>query len=322
MACGLMSTKPKLYIHVKQATHFLRWEIPEFLKYFEIVEQPSADVAMLVFGPDVLMEATQMPALKRFAVLFPGFTFNPLYNISLRLEQKDIIEKFYTKVFINPGPLELAYKDIRNIEMYPFSIDVNLVNLKRYRVRLDSLLHVSSDSPQKDWQRSEEVMRLTGLRHEVFPPRHSHYYAKKIKHYDRLNKLRLLFGQAEKTYLPSGYVDHKEVIKKYQSYDGFVHSAKDIQDTTYIDGKYTASFIEAGLTGSILFWHDTFGLGNGLKTVFELPLDPSHAAEKIRDIRLSIDVEKQSKLTREEMMDTFNPKKSVDVRVQKILESI
>jgi hypothetical protein len=32
--------RPKLYIHVVGATHFLRWEVPEFTKYFELVDRP------------------------------------------------------------------------------------------------------------------------------------------------------------------------------------------------------------------------------------------------------------------------------------------
>jgi hypothetical protein len=140
---------------------------------------------------------------------------------------------------------------------------------------------------------------------------------------NRQNKTRKILGLAEKKHLPYGYVDHKEVVKKYQRYDAFVHVASDIKNPQDgIDGKYTAALIEAGLTGAILFWHDTYNLGNGLETAFNLPLDPKKAAEQILTIRNSIDVFEHSRRTHEEIMDTFNPVKSVKIRAQKILESI
>ena len=316
-------SKPKLYIHVDQATHFLRWERSEFAKYFELVSSPAEDTVLLTFGPDVLEAGSTLPALKRFAVLFPGFTHNPLYNLENRKKHEKLIKNHYHKVFINPGPLELAYKNLRNIELYPFSVDVDLMNVKRYRKSIKTLLHVSSDSPQKDWQRSEAIMKKTGMRYEVFPPRDPKFFEAIVKRNNFKNSLRKLVGLKQKAYLPYGYVDHKTVIKKYQSYDAFVHVAKDIKDPNDgVDGKYTAAFIEAGLTGAILFWHDTYGLGNGLKTVFDLPLDPDEAAKRIVEISNSIDVREHSEKTRQEMLETFNPEISVRIRAQKILESI
>jgi hypothetical protein len=112
------------------------------------------------------------------------------------------------------------------------------------------------------------------------------------------------------------------VIKKYQQYDGFVHVARDIKHPQLIDGKYTASLIEAGVTGAILFWHDTLQLGNSLETVFSLPLNEKSAAAEIMSIRNSLDVRKHSQRTREEMLDTFNVQKSVRIRAERILEKL
>lgn len=314
-------TKPKLYIHVGLATHFLKWEIPEFAKYFDLVDHPGKDAVLLSFGPDVLEEASKMPALKRFAVLFPGFGFNPVHNHELQKHQASIIKRFEV-AFINPGPLQIAYKGLNNIKLYQFSVDVDLIGFKNYRKRIKSLIHVSNDGAQKDWERSEEIMQLTGMKHEVYPPRKHEFYQREVDRNDRANKIRKLVGLKEKAYLPYGYVNHQKVIKKYQQYDGFVHVASDVKHRDLLDGKYTASLIEAGLTGSILFWHDTFGLGNNLETVFNLSVEPKKAAEEILDIAKSIDVRKHSELTRQEMLETFNVHDSVRTRAELILERI
>jgi hypothetical protein len=312
--------KPRLYIHVAQATHFLRWEIPEFRKFFTMVDSPSDSTVLLSFGPDVLEEASNLPAYKRFAVLFPGFSHNPLYNLEIRKKHRSLIEKSFDKVFINPGPLEIAYKGLNNIEFYPFSIDTELVKLKRYRTAINSLVHVSNASPQKDWERSVEIMKKTGLKQSVFPPRSAEVYQAHVSRHEKRNALRTRFGIKEKKFLPWGYLDHRDAIKQYHNHDGFVHVARDIKHKTFIDGKYTASLIEAGITGSILFWHDTFGLGNNLETVFSLPLDIEAAAREILEIRSSIDVRKHSIRTHEEMLSIFNPGESVKVRSEVILK--
>lgn len=312
--------KPELYIHVGKATHFLRWELPEFAKQFTLVSEPSERAALLSFGPDVLESAAVLPAAKRFAVLFPGFSFNPVRNLETRAQQLNLIQESFAEVFINPGPLEIAYASLPNVSLYPFSVDTDLVALRRYRTSLDSLLHVSYDNPQKDWQRSESVMRKTGLRYEVFPPRDPVLLASHLASLNKENLLRAKAGLKTTVPLPIGYFDHKVTVDKYHEYDGFVHIARDVRHPEFIDGKYTASLMEAGLTGAILFWHDTWGLGNGLETVFDLPAETWLAADRIKDIRGSLDVSAHSKRTREEMLDTFNPHHSVSVRAARIKE--
>lgn len=316
------SIRSKLYIFVKGATHFLEWELPEFKKYFTLVDKPGKDTVLLSFGPDALVEASRLPARRRFAVLFPGFDHNPVYNPKINKLHRRLIKNSFRLAFINPGPLEIAYKGLENIAVYPFSVDTKLVRLKNYRRQLDSLLHVSNDAPQKDWQRSETIMMKTGLKSEVYPPRDNKFFEDQIKINERKNNFRRKLRIKPKNYLPFGYVDHRLVVKKYQQYDGFVHVARDIKDEKFIDGKYTAALIEAGITGAILFWHDTFGLGNNLETVFNLPLDETKAAEQILNIRSSLDVKKHSRLTHEEMMDIFNPADSVGIRAEKILETL
>jgi hypothetical protein len=98
--------------------------------------------------------------------------------------------------------------------------------------------------------------------------------------------------------------------------DGFVHVAAEVPP--FVDGKYTATLLEAGLTGAILFWHDTLSLGNDFETVFNLPVEPNTAAAKILEIRSGIHVETHSRLTREEILDRCSPDKVVRMRYERI----
>lgn len=314
-----VESKPKLHVFVGGATHFLQWEIPEFEKYFKIVDHPDENTILLAFGPDVLVEAATLPALKRCIVLFPGFGHNPVHNLATRKLHREYISKYYDIAFINNGPLQIAYKSLKNIEHYPFSVNESLLGKVNYRKKLDSLIHISNDGPQKDWQRSERIMQLTGLDHEVFPPRDPAFYDKVERDNARKNKLRKIMGLSAKKYLPRGYVLHETIIAKYYRYDGFVHVASEIPNDNVLDGKYTATLIEAGMSGAILFWHDTFNLGNDLETVFKLPLDEEKAAKEILNVRDSIDIYEHSRRTREEMLSTFNVQRSVGIRSEKIL---
>lgn len=312
------NSKPKLHIFVSGATHFLKWELEEFKKYFTLVDSPADDTVLLAFGPDVLVDAVSLPARKKCIVLFPGFGHNPVHSEQTKRLHREYIPK-YDLVFINKGPLQIAYEGLSNIEYYPFSVNEAMFKHVKYRKRLDNLIHISNDGPQKDWQRSERIMSLTGLSYEVFPPRDSKYYEKVESGNIRKNAARKLIGIPEKKYLPKGYVSHETILRKYYKYDGFVHVAAEIPHEGVLDGKYTATLIEAGMSGAILFWHDTFNLGNDLKTVFDLPLDEKRAAEMILDIRGSVDIYEHSKRTREEMLETFNIKKSVGIRAEKML---
>lgn len=313
---------PELYVHVGEATHFVRWELPQFARYFTMADAPSPSAVLMSFGPDVLEGAAGLPARARFAVLFPGFGHNPVHNLPLRERSRDLIATSFRLAFINPGPLQIAYEGLPNVMYYPFSVDTSLVGVRRFRRRLDSLIHVSAEAPQKDWQRSAEVMRLTGLRHSVFPPRLGRYHRlQRLRNRIRVAASRAV-GASAPVLRPNGYMRHEATVRRYQAHDGFVHVARDVAHPIYLDGKYTATLIEAGLTGAILFWHDTFGLGNHLETVFEVPVEPARAAERILEVRSSLDVMAHSRRTHEEMMDVFNPVASVRVRAEAMLAAL
>lgn len=312
----------KLYIHVGQAGHFLTWEIPEFAKYFNIVDKPKNDTILLSFGPDVLEEASKLPAKARFAVLFPGFNCNPLHNKKLREEQIKIIKKSYKRIFINRGPLQKAYDSLDCVTIYPFSIDSKKVTFKRYRTQIKSLIHVSSNSPQKDWERSEDIMKRIGLPYEVFPPRDSNTMQLYLEKDNRIKLVDRFLKRGLKKALPYGYLRHSTTIKKYQTYDAFVHIASDIKHDKYLDGMYTASLIEAGLTGAIIFWHDTYNVGGYLDSVFNVSSDPDTAAKEIQEIIKTLDVREWSKKTRNEMKEVFNPENSVRIRAEEMLRLV
>jgi hypothetical protein len=316
--------KPKLFLHVKQARHFVAWEREYFKHYFDLVDFPSSNAILLSFGPDVIRSGAQLPGIKRFAYILPGFGSNPVYNLKLRKEIRDILVEQYEFFFINPGPLEISYGDLKNARICPFSLNTSLVGFKKHRTRIESLLHVSHDSPQKDWQRSQSIMQKTGLTHSVFPPREKKNSAASFRWKTRINYFakRLSGNNFFATPPGPGYVMHEDVIKMYHMYDAFIHVARDIKDQIYIDGKYTASLLEAGLTGAILFWHDTFKTGKNLETVFDLPLDIEDAARMILDVRANINVENHSRKTQEEILDLCRPEHSVSIRAQYMLGAL
>lgn len=314
--------KPKLYIHVSAAAHFLEWEVPLFKQWFDIVSNPSSDAHILAVGPDVMYEAAGLPANRRFLVQFPGFGHNPLHNYDLRLQDLALFDEHYDRVFVNPGPLEIAYSELSRLTIYPPCVNTKIVPAGRYRTRLDSLLHVSSRTAQKDWQRSAAIMAKTRLRSEVFPPRNLEFLQRQSRRANQKSKLLAALRIPHQKPLPLGYVSHAMTIEKYRKYDGFVHVARDVAHPGMIDGKYTATVMEAALTGAIIFWHDTLRLGNSFETIFELPLNTRDASELIQDVRASINIEQHSRLTREEFLEKVDPAKSVRIRAEAMMESI
>lgn len=308
--------KPKLCIHVEKATHFLNWEIPYFKKYFDVVETPSNDSILFVFGPDALASGAKLPARLRVALLFPGFGYNPNHNLIHKYGMERVIDEYYDLIFANPGPIAQAFENSPKLRLCPFSINTDIIGVKQYRKSINNLLHASADYPQKDWTRNKEVMRLTGLPYEVFPPRERTLPQRAWR------RVKLRAHQAgiirNAPLLHMGYENHELVVNKYHEYDSFVHIAA--QTPPYVDGKYTATLLEAGLTGAILFWHDTWELGNDFETIFSLPLDPAEAAREIIQIRKNIDVEKHSRRTAEEIRDRVNPDNVMRIRFQAIQE--
>ena len=321
--------KIKLKLVVDQALHFYKWEQPFFNKEFELVDSPGDDVVVLAFGPDVLERAAEMPALKRVALLFPGFGFNPYHNPETKKKVIDLIERKYDAVLVNPGPVEEALKETRKTYCHPFSINVDqILKYKKIRKNLNSLIHVSANAPQKDWERSRAVMELSGLKYEVFPPRSSAVGedSRKGTWSERLswryNKYITTRISPHTAFIrQNGYVSHKHIIKKYLEYDGFIHIASEKNLPQHLDGKYTASLFEAGLSGSIVFWHDTFNLGNDFETVFSVSKDPQVAANEIKEIRANLDIERHSKMTSEEIAERCEPRSIVEFRRQ-VIESL
>lgn len=321
---GISRERVKLKIIADQgARFFLRWELPYFRREFDLVSEPAPDVVLLNYAPGRLGGDLHLPALRRVAFLIPGFDFNPYHNLDQREETLRLIDEHYDLIFVNPGPVANALAPSNKLASHPFSVDVErLMKVRRVRRGIESLLHVSADAPQKDWERSEEIMRLTGLRYEVYPPRVAP--ARNVTWRDRVlwryNKYLV------KTVSPTtafrrnlGYASHASTISKYTEHDGFVHIAKEKPHPIRIDGKYTAALLEAGVTGAIVFWHDTFRDGNDFETVFTLPVETQAAADRILEIRNSIDIEKHSRLTSEEFRERCHPGKILQLRKEAIL---
>ncbi|PZU46378.1 MAG: hypothetical protein DI566_07760 [Microbacterium sp.] len=315
---------PELYVHVGAARHFLAWELPHLAKYFHLVEKPSWNASLLAFGPDVIRSGASLPASHRFLTQFPGFGHNPLHDLAVRQQDLDVFDRCYERVFVNPGPLQIAYASSDRVTLFPVSIDVRLIDVQRNRSRerIASLLHVSSRTAQKDWRRSAAVMKKTGIPYEVFPPLDEAELIRRGRRSQRRAAWLRALGVKSARALPLGYVSHRETIRKYREYDGFVHIARDVRHPTMIDGKYTASLMEAALTGAIVFWHDTLGLGNDFETIFDAPASTHDAAEYIHQVRSSLNVRAHSRATAEEMKERADPGRSVAVRAHAMLEVI
>lgn len=319
-----MTAKPKLHIVVKNAAHFLRHERPIYERFFECVDEPGPDVMVHGYATDALFGLHQLPARSRSAYILPGWGFSsPLFDLDLRARMASYVEQHLDVALINRGPLSMAFAGCPKFEITGFSIDLGMARHQHERRSLHSLIHVSADYPEKDWRRSEAVMKGTGLAWEVFPPRTPGGASRGLRPITKLKrKLNHLANRAginARFDVPrTRYVESSQVLKKLAAYDGFVHVAAPVPPGA--DGMYVSTLLEAGLTGALLFWHDTHGHGGFLETVFELPVEPDRAAEQIRDIAATVDVAAHSRSTYEEIRDTFDPAKVVADRCRLILE--
>lgn len=332
----------RLKIVVGKAPHFLEFELPYFKKYFDVVDDSNDETVVFAYAPDVLEYAASFPCSLRTAIIFPGFGFRPYCEPSDRAFLAGLINKHYDLVFANPGPMEEAFRDTGKLVIHPFCIDLDRIPFEKPRRQLNSLLHASAiGSMKKDWMRSVHVMQQTGLKWEIFPPRplvdEQQKIIESVTADSVFDKLRKQFVKWRNRYwhafyrrtlklglppliLPSGYLSHNTLIKRYQQYDGFVHIAKDNPPAT--DAKYTATLLEAGATGALLFWHDTLGLGNDFETIFSLPLDPEQAAKEILLIRQNVNIEQHSRRTAKEVRDRCNPDSVMRIRLAAIEKAL
>jgi hypothetical protein len=319
-----MTTSKRIKLKIttdESAAFFLKWELPHFHREFEIVTNAGPDVILLSFAPRSLISDLDLPAYKRVALLIPGYV-NPFYDLDQRHELLKLIEEHYDLALVNPGPVKIALSTSAKLVSHPFSVDVDkLAKVRRVRKSLDSLLHVSADAPHKDWERSERIMRSTGLPFEVFPPRQQP--TKDITLRDRImwryNKYIVRSISPTAAFRRNfGYVSHAATIAKYGDYDAFVHIARQKPLLDRLDGKYTAALLEAGVTGAIIFWHDTYNDGNDFETIFAISAETEQAAKEILEIRKSIDIEKHSKDTIEEISARCHPARVVRERREAI----
>jgi hypothetical protein len=317
----MTSTRPPLHLLIGGATHFLAWERAHYATHFSLMDEPGPRTHLHVFGPDVLAEGLATPASRRSAYLFPGFVNpSPWWDAAVRAEMEATLAD-YDLVFVNPGPMAALFGHLPQTRVVPFSVDADKVPF-RTRTSVRSLLHAAANYAHKDSPRSIAVMEATGLDFEVFPPRDDTIKS----HWSTSRRAKLAANKlARLSHVPLRfdigslrYVTHEATIGRYLAHDGFVHVAAPVPPG--LDGLYTATLIEAGLSGAIVFWHDTHGLGGFLDTVVETPVEPEAAAGVILDAIGSLDLAEHSRATQTELRAHFSPAPAVGRRAAAILE--
>ena len=279
--------KPKLYIRIVACEYWLSWVTPELAKLFDIVDEPSPDVAMLAYGQDSAQEAlrSKVPSRVRVATFLPGITWHP--NPVEDAESNKVcryVARQYDVLFVNPGPLELAFADMANCKVILPSYDVDI----RFRRRMDIgyLLHAGVPTPQKNRVRNIEIMRKTGLDWDVQP-----------RSTNRLPR--------------------RELVHRYLAADAVIQVSRKTGLREYLEGKYTACMMEAGATGAILFWHDVWGLGSDFDCIVPIPNTSKEAAAVILETAEG-DVEALSAATSAEIRKKCHPRNEA----QAIFEAI
>lgn len=320
-----MTSKPKLFLVVGRAKHFLAWERPEYERYFELVDAPGPDVLVHGYSTDTFFGLHELPARSRSAYVRPGWTpTHPFYDLELRQQMSDYAAAHLDVAFVNPGPLWAAFRDDPTFALTTYTIDLAHASWFRPRTELRSLLHLSADWPTKDWRRNAAIMAATGLDHLVYPPRDGRGAYGEVGTAIRVR--RKVNGWARKLRVPlqlevpnKRYVEQEKVLPLLASHDGFVHVAAPMPPRA--ESQYVATLLEAGLTGALLFWYDTQGCGGYLETVFEVDLDPEVAAAQILDIAASTDIAAHSRRTHEEIRAVFDPRPAIRDRCEKMLEA-
>jgi len=286
----------RLVIAQRSGFHF-SWLNEEFKKHFREVIVTN-DVSFPACREDVLFVNAHLGGFQnigcglKFGVLYPGFCFHPWKRPEQFDELKSIFSR-YDGVFCHEGPVwESAKRDgtCPNFHLVPFCANTNGFKKTRKRDKFRRIIQVASPYEHKGRDISEAAMRLMPYEWELIPHKDQGFY-----------------------------VDYSILSDIYQNADGFLHPGRvGPAPGHFCDGKYTVSLIEAALSGCIIFWHDAMELGNSMKTVFEVSLDPKEIAEKIQEVVNGIDLETHSTKTAEE----FREKHGVENTVKKMVDVI
>jgi hypothetical protein len=275
--------------------HF-SWMNDEFRKYFREVIVTSTPYCP-AREDDVLMVNACMgsfqdfPCKRKFGILLPGFSFHPFKRPEQFSEMKPMFVK-YDAIFCDEAPVGAAVKrdgTCKNFHYVPISANSYDFKKTRKRDKFRKIIQVASHGPEKGRDVSKQAMMLMPYKWELIPGDTEDYFQR---------------SQAQ-------------MIATYQEADGFLHPGKVGPAPGYfVDGKYTVSLIEAGLSGCIIFWHDAMGHGNSMETVFEVSLNPREIAARVQEVVGSIDLDAHSTKTAEE----FRNKYSVENTVKKMMD--
>lgn len=287
----------KLIIAQIENFHF-SWMNEEFKKYFKEVVVVSSN-SYPANEDDILLANTCLgsfqdyPTKLKFGIVLPGFSFHPFNHPEHVEALKPCLSK-YDAVFCDEAPVGYSFQrngTIKNFHIVPICCNTRDFKKTRVRDKFKRIIQVASHGSEKGRFEAKAAMKLLPYEWQQYPGDTENYFK----------------------------IPQNEMPNIFQNADGFLQPGR-IGDPPgrFMDAKYTVSLIEAGLSGCIIFWHDVMGIGNSMKTVFEVPLNPKGMAERIKDVVSSIDLEKHSILTAEE----FREKHSIENTVRAKMEII
>ena len=113
-----MMRKPKLHIHVRNGAHFLRWELAEYAKHFDLVSSPSSDSLLHGYATDALFDLHLMPARGRSAYILPGWIpSSPYFDEAVRIEISRYIDRHLDVAFVTRGPDSMVFGGHPKVEL-------------------------------------------------------------------------------------------------------------------------------------------------------------------------------------------------------------
>lgn len=279
--------------------HFSQWEIGEYRKYFREVRDLRkhrsirSDDILLIHSWNWMHRFSDVKCYKRFGMLFPGFGFQPWMIPDHVVQAQQLLQK-YDAAFVNDGPVWERMQNYPKVHWVPFSADHKRFVKTRKRNRFEKIIQVARNDFYKGRHISEAAMKLLPYKWELHPKPTTGKRATR------------------------GYkISWESLSNIYQSADGFLSpNMIGLVPDFQVDAKYNQATMEAGLSGCLIFWHDIMDTGNDFETVFPISLDPKEIAEKIRDVVISIDLDKHSTLTSQEFHEKCNVEKAVKAKVE------
>ena len=261
-------------------------------KHLPRTDKPSKDTPIFAVGSDAINDVYEqrLPRSSLTGLFLPGIGHigNPITRRGNAEAMRGIAGHCNT-VLVQSGHMQLVLPDAT---VMPHYIDLEGVQ-SRVRTCISSIIHAGVMGLKKERYRQKAVMERSGLPWSFFPPNGVHRYIKRDE-----------------------YLEH--ILEA----DAFVHCAQ-YGDYGDLDGKYTASLLEAAAGGAICFWHDAFDMGNDFKSIIQVPSDPDEAAEIIKSYaqRRPKSIAYLSRKAMKEIRSKCDPKKAAEF-VRKVCEGV